>query len=516
MRDLGSMGESTFKLWCAQVNLICNRSEIDKTGWDFSVEFPFCIKADTTEIHKAAIGCKVQVKATDKATRKLPIKLSNLRRLITDPLPTFFIFIEFDGERNAKKAFVLHVDSNLISKVLKKLHETQQLKVKKKFNKVTMTLNYDDTHLMKSLDGNCLKTLLLNYIGDDMAEYVAQKKSHLNITGFEEGSAYINFTVKDAENIKKLIDTSIGLEKEVDISNLKIVQTRFGIPSKEPSIDIEEGKIQIFNPNPITKGLIQFKEDKLSAGLSFEVSLHISPFNFIVPNEFKKVRIQGEFFEIIFNPKNGSANFLFSFGTVQRLRIKDFRDAIKLINLLTSGEKNIYSVLTIENFPKLEFKASCKDIDIKLSSLLEDLNCLVNLIHNFDMTERDVRISFNELSTYKMEISQFAGITGSSKYGFWVEFSVDKVGFDLSKEVAYVYSIFTPIGSHIFGILIVLIGKAELIEKDKYKLVTKEYKIEKKIVLEADKPLNDEELDLAKEVVGEKYLEKYSVVINET
>lgn len=41
MRDLGLMGESTFSLWCAEVGLIPNGSQIDKTGWDFFVEFPF-------------------------------------------------------------------------------------------------------------------------------------------------------------------------------------------------------------------------------------------------------------------------------------------------------------------------------------------------------------------------------------------------------------------------------------------------------------------------------------------
>ena len=37
MRDLGLMGESTFSLWCADVGLIPNGSQIDKTGWDFFV-----------------------------------------------------------------------------------------------------------------------------------------------------------------------------------------------------------------------------------------------------------------------------------------------------------------------------------------------------------------------------------------------------------------------------------------------------------------------------------------------
>ncbi len=40
MRDVGGMGENTFEAWCNSVGLAANRSQIDKTGWDYLVEFP--------------------------------------------------------------------------------------------------------------------------------------------------------------------------------------------------------------------------------------------------------------------------------------------------------------------------------------------------------------------------------------------------------------------------------------------------------------------------------------------
>ncbi|MDN7131194.1 hypothetical protein JNO04_02390 [Halomonas sp. MC140] len=135
MRDLGLMGESTFSLWCADVGLIPNGSQIDKTGWDFFIEFPFSSRITAHEIHKSAFECKVQVKATDKTQRKLPITLSNLRRLITAQMPAFFVFIEFDGKDVAQRAFVVHVDDNLISKVLERLHQVDQSEIDNNFNK---------------------------------------------------------------------------------------------------------------------------------------------------------------------------------------------------------------------------------------------------------------------------------------------------------------------------------------------------------------------------------------------
>lgn len=54
------MGEKTFGVWCADVGLVANGSRIDKTGWDYFVEFPFNFNTDADKVHKSAIECKVQ------------------------------------------------------------------------------------------------------------------------------------------------------------------------------------------------------------------------------------------------------------------------------------------------------------------------------------------------------------------------------------------------------------------------------------------------------------------------
>jgi hypothetical protein len=71
MRDLGRMGESAFSLWCSSAGLTANRSDVDKEGWDFLVEFQNN-KAENpllSDIHEAAYTSKVQVKASDSRDR---------------------------------------------------------------------------------------------------------------------------------------------------------------------------------------------------------------------------------------------------------------------------------------------------------------------------------------------------------------------------------------------------------------------------------------------------------------
>ena len=70
-RDVGSMGERCFGIWCSSVGITANKSDIDRTGWDFIVEFPW---EKSEKIPKdmllAPIECKVQVKSTDNRESK--------------------------------------------------------------------------------------------------------------------------------------------------------------------------------------------------------------------------------------------------------------------------------------------------------------------------------------------------------------------------------------------------------------------------------------------------------------
>lgn len=511
MRDLGLMGESTFSLWCADVGLIPNGSQIDKTGWDFFVEFPFNSGTSPHEIHKSAFECKVQVKATDKNERKLSITLSNLRRLITAQMPAFFIFIEFDSQNKAQRAFVVHVNNSLISKVLKRLHKIEQSDKDNNFNKRTMTIHYDEAHRLNNLNGECLKQNLLTHIGDNIAEYIASKKSHLESTGFEDGFGQMTFTTEGEDNLKTLIDVSLGIEKQVEISTFKGTDTRFGILSKTPFIDAEKGKLEMPDLKANAEGRIRFREDKLSAGLSFNAKLYISPFNRVVQDDLKKIRVEGEFFDFEFKPYTGFASYSFSFGEGIRLEVKKFRDAIKLLNLLSSSGSSVIAELIFDGLPKLEFGVGGKDQSFDFSSELQALDGAVNLISDFSMGEI-VDISFGEISRHKTQICQMHGVLGASPNLFKVEFGVDGDGFDPDKETACIFLIAAPIGSHIFGMILVIIGGVEEISDNRFRLITDDVVVEKRIVSDRDQAIANEDLVTAIESIEKKYDSKFSVV----
>ena len=510
MRDLGAMGESTFCLWCAESGLIQNGSRIDRTGWDFLVEFPFQHAMDADKLHRSAIECKVQVKATDKNDRKLQITLSNLRRLITAQMPTFFLFIEFDGCNRAQRAFMVHVDANLVSKVLKRIHELEQCNGKSDLNKRTLTIHYGNEHEMESLSGACLKSKIEKNVGDDMAKYVSQKKDHLESTGFESGSAKITITTQGRENLIDLVDVSIGAKKSVEISGFKGFLTRFGIQSKTPMLEADSGTLEMPDLLPTTKGIVRFREDKLAPSLAFECELYISPLAAVLPNELRYMRVVGDFFELKLNPYTTAAEYTFPPG-VSRLTINKLRDAVRLYYLLTASSKHISAELSFDGLPIMNLTISGQTQPFELSEELEALEAASKIIARFETSE-PIEVTLLEIHRNTKEIRQLASMLSSDETIFKIIFSVKSAGFDASQNVACIFLVQARIGSYVLGVIAVVTGPVIQDGEDQFCLLATSAKIERKIVSGANGEINGKDLVQVIEAVEHKYGEEFAVV----
>lgn len=511
-RDVGAKGESTFTSWCADVGLTPNKSGMDRTGWDFMVEFPFGENIpDADAVHVPAIECRVQVKATDKADRKLPITLSNLRRLATAPIPAFIIFIEFDGTDTEQRAYIVHVDEHLMSKILKRIHEITQGSGEKRLNKRTLTIHYNESSMMDKLNGNCLRRTLLNHIGNNILDYVSRKKKTLESAGFEEGSATINFEVEGEENLKQLIDISLGIGKQVTVANFVARYTRFGIVSKRPFINEASGKLELPSIKPVSEGFLRFIESKLSGGISFRARLYISPITQFVPEELRVIRIECEFFEIKYNPYTGQAKHSFRLGEGIRLPVRVFRDAIRAINLLTSPGARFFMELDFEGHPRLELRGTGNKQHFDFSKVIPVIECADDIVTRFSPSE-EIDISFKEIITFEKYICQFHEIISSPARAFKIDFTVEPSELDANRKVACISMISVQIGSHILGALMVFTGKAARIDGGQYRLIADAAVIERKITSRRNQSINKDDLSEEIDAIAKKYMD-YDVVV---
>ncbi|MEZ4365021.1 MAG: hypothetical protein R2939_01895 [Kofleriaceae bacterium] len=60
-RDVGTVAQDLFKVWCSQAKVVANPVQNDKKGWDFIVEYG----VGATAWRADQITCKVQVKGTE-------------------------------------------------------------------------------------------------------------------------------------------------------------------------------------------------------------------------------------------------------------------------------------------------------------------------------------------------------------------------------------------------------------------------------------------------------------------
>ena len=120
-RNLGELGENTLRVWASQEGATLNKANVDRSGWDFILEFPVDNIDARSEPDKRdeAYQCLIQVKSTDSLKSFPSIKLSNWKRLVETPLPAFFVILHFDGEDTCQSAFLVHVWKSEIARVLK-------------------------------------------------------------------------------------------------------------------------------------------------------------------------------------------------------------------------------------------------------------------------------------------------------------------------------------------------------------------------------------------------------------
>ncbi len=459
MRDLGKMGESAFSHLCASAGLTANSSDVDKTGWDFLVEFNFPIesKVEVFSLHSAAPECKVQIKSTDDRKRKISVKLSNLKRLATTPSPAFFAFFEFNGEEDPQDLFVVHLDSPLISNILRRLHEVNLNGETHQLHKKTMTIKYDDSHRLQKISGKYLAQCFRDHIGPSMVTYVDQKNHHLKTNGFEDGFAEITFEISNAENLSKFVDSSIGIQQKTNTSNLVGFKKRFNIKDTTPFVDEKNLTLEFIDVKPSHEGTLQISLQKNGPAFSFPAQLYVPPFLSALPIPLRRSRLATDFFSFVFNPYTNECTFLTNFKE-HRYEIHELKRNFKFLQAISKKDQILYARFTTPEMPPFEFNLTSSGMEFDSQKELMTLDAGVRIISNLNIFNQ-ITITIDELLHYSSRILEMDLVFGSNDRSFRIE--IPKPNFTLrpDKDIACLSFLTTPIGQIHVGAFTVMIGK---------------------------------------------------------
>lgn len=510
MRDLGRLGENIFSVWCSQVGLVANPSIIDKTGWDFYVQFPITDDLSVSKLHKPAFECRVQVKATDSRDRKWQITLSNLRQMATASMPTFYCFLEFDNKNEVQKAFLVHVDSKLIYSILKKIHGIEQSDKDNNLNKRKMTIHYGMDEQIEILDGENLKNSLLNFIGDDYPKYLQDKNNFLKSCGFSDGHGILKFSVIGEDGIQQINDASLGIKEEIEVKNIVSLEQRFGIPAKNPNFELSEAKLKISKIKS-RKGKVRFKESKFSMGWIFPIEFYLAPFSFGDYREFSKFRVVGSFFDIVCEPYKNKGIYHFHFGD-QKFQVKEFQDAIQSIISLTGEEKNIIVELELDNYPTLDFQLKTKKMDHDLDYPFELLKKVENICLDMNLSN-EVFISLQDLYEDDEKIQQLhAFLKNTDEVLCSVRFTLEEVQMKYETTVS-IFAIHCRLGVHFVVLIMSIIGKAHKTDKNEYEMKDCKIMVEQKYSYSSSNQMTNEDISNEMSKIASKHENHHNIII---
>lgn len=195
------------------------------------------------------------------------------------------------------------------------------------------------------------------------------------------------------------------------------------------------------------------------------------------------------------------------------MKIFQYRDALKLLNLLGLLGNKLIAEMEFGDVPKLEFEVGTKPHDFDYSKELQAIESATYLSSFFEIYN-EADISFHELAKYADSINQLNNVLHCSAENVKVEFGVNEDCFEPDKKVVCLTLVSTPIGSHIVGVILSLSGLVQSMDDELFMLIPDAVLVESKFVVESGKIIDNSDIVHAFENVEKKYEEDGVQVVN--
>jgi len=203
--ELGEAAESLFKGLCARAQLICNKSDRDRTGWDFIVEFPMPVPGGALALdQRQPTSCSVQLKAT-AVTGPVSLRLSAAERLAKALKPTFIVVVRMTEGGEPLHGYLIPLLGPGLYRVLNRLRIAEASR-KHRVNTASISFDYRRLGVRFDLTPDGLRAALSNACGASAATYIAEKQRQLDELGYEDGGleAQAMFWVEGPDHLAQI------------------------------------------------------------------------------------------------------------------------------------------------------------------------------------------------------------------------------------------------------------------------------------------------------------------------
>lgn len=303
--DLGSMGESFFKLLAKDAGLVANASDDDKAGWDFEVEHPSALTIDYSSQSRPLY--RVQVKTTISKSPKLAISYSSLLSLIQFSGPAFLFLICYGDQPIPVRAYLLHVTEQFAKNVLQSLRKKEVRTPGFKINKARTTISVDEDSRLRELNGGCLREMFEASVSGANLDYVKTKVEWLQAIEQDCTRRYFNIKFENEDALAGMANCFLGYEQPFNVTSVAYFAP-LGIPGEIPSHP------EAFTPTTIKpikdeleKAIVRLASSEYAPKYAFSAVIYAVPI--ALPNKFAAMRIKTTLFEIVFRVEGQELTF---------------------------------------------------------------------------------------------------------------------------------------------------------------------------------------------------------------
>lgn len=340
---IGDLAEIEAARWLKQGRIDVNTAHRDRRGWDIIAQLPREAgrKVSSLDTRPAEISCFIQVKATTTEDRRLAVKLDNWDRAVKEPIPWFYLILEYSKKEKFKNAFLVHVDSNLAQRVLARLRK-MEISDEDTLHKKYMDLTWGEgDQLKKRSISKDIENTIRAAVGDQ-ADYAVRKAAWRDDAG--DGGSTLRFTFKfknrsKVKLMREMVDFAIGLRETLPATITKAESVRFGIP-KVVTKDYPTGGVFVHRPRIRSAGGASLRFDAAdgtdSVCLQGDVYSSLLYFPFL-PEQVHKTRIALPMISFII-AAGGEAQFTFNLPQGDTpVALGDLVRTAKAIRLLSQG-----------------------------------------------------------------------------------------------------------------------------------------------------------------------------------
>ncbi|HEV2510873.1 hypothetical protein [Bosea sp. (in: a-proteobacteria)] len=335
-RKIGDLGENSFTVWCSQLGIDAVKAVPDRNGWDYLVEFERSDRIGSAlDAQHNLVKAHVQVKATEKVNSKISGKLSALKALVSVDAPAFAVKLEFGNGSYPIRCRLLHIGEPQIAAILKRVREAHR--DGSELHNINFSLPMEHARTV-DFGSEDLRSYIDECIGESPAKYILEKERIRKRVGYGSDAFKFSFSVEKDDN-KKFVDFLIGKTPEIEVSNLKMIESRFGIELPSQKSEFSDAKLKIIESayrdvNVIARSSANGVECQVSAKLYYPPIPNL-------PKDMVKFRVSNYFLEIEISSTSDSLSLRLFVPSAEVMSIYKLSDALKFMSTMSFSDSNL-------------------------------------------------------------------------------------------------------------------------------------------------------------------------------